>query len=198
MSERRRDREPSPKSVVGRTPKAIIEQSGLADRVLIEGELSESAAELFALLRAKRMSIATAESCTAGLVAMILSDAPGSAELLHGGFVTYTVANKICALGVPAHLIERYGAVSREVAMALASGALAHCPADLAIAITGVAGPEPDDRGNPVGLVYFAALHRNHTPLARERQFPNLGRSAIRLAAAREAIAFLTEVAAQA
>jgi nicotinamide-nucleotide amidase len=171
---------------------------GGAEGVSLDGDLARSAAELFTLLRAKKLSVVTAESCTAGLVATTLSDAPGAAELLHGGFVTYTKTNKTCALGVPAALIAQHGAVSREVAIALAIGALERCPADLAVAVTGVAGPDPDVDGNPVGLVYFAVAQRGRPSVGRKRVFPNFGRASIRSAAAREAVRFLTDVAAHA
>jgi nicotinamide-nucleotide amidase len=161
-------------------------------------ELARMTADLFKLLRAKKLSVVTAESCTAGLVALTLSDAPGAADLLHGGFVTYTKTNKTCALGVPAALIHEQGAVSREVAVALAIGALERCPADLAVAVTGVAGPDPDPDGNPVGLVYFAVGQRGRPPLDRKRTFPNLGRASIRQAAVAEAVHFLIDVVTQA
>jgi len=95
----------------------------------------------------------TAESCTAGkLAAALLSEAPGAAERLHGSFVTYTKANKTKSLGVSAALLQRRGAVCREVAVAMAEGALVRSPATVAVSITGVAGPDPDEDGNPVGL----------------------------------------------
>ena len=116
------------------------------------------------------VKLATAESCTAGRLATLLADAPGGGEQFHGGFVTYTKENKIATLGVPRELIAAHTAVSRAVAEAMATGALERCPADLVIAITGVAGPEPDEDGNPVGLMHMAAAvrgreirHRSHT-----------------------------------
>ena len=106
------------------------------------------------------IKLATAESCTAGRLATLLADAPGAGEQFHGGFVTYTKENKIATLGVPRELIAAHTAVSRPVAEAMATGALERCPADLVIAITGVAGPEPDEDGNPVGLMHMAATVR--------------------------------------
>jgi nicotinamide-nucleotide amidase len=120
--------------------------------------------------RAAGVKLATAESCTAGSLATLLADTPGGGEQFHGGFVTYTKENKMAALGVPRELIAAHTAVSRPVAEAMATGALDRCPADLVIAITGVAGPEPDEDGNPVGLMHIAAAvrgrgirHRSHT-----------------------------------
>jgi nicotinamide-nucleotide amidase len=114
----------------------------------------------------KHLSIVTAESCTAGKLAVLLSGAPGAAEHLHGSFVAYTKANKAAyALGVPNNLLCERGAVCREVVAAMAEGALARSPADVAVSITGVAGPDPDEDGNPVGLVYIG--------LARARRCPH-------------------------
>jgi nicotinamide-nucleotide amidase len=106
------------------------------------------------------VKLATAESCTAGRLSTLLADAPGGGEQFHGGFVTYTKESKIATLGVPRELIAAYTAVSRPVAEAMATGALDRCPADMVIAITGVAGPEPDEDGNPVGLMHIAAAVR--------------------------------------
>jgi PncC family amidohydrolase len=122
--------------------------------------LRQRAAEVIELATAAKASVATAESCTAGALAVLLADAPGAAERFHGGFVVYTKENKTAALGVPSSLIAAHSAVSSEVAKAMASGALNHCPADIAVAITGVAGPEPDEDGNPVGKVYVGAATR--------------------------------------
>jgi nicotinamide-nucleotide amidase len=110
--------------------------------------------------RAAGVRLATAESCTAGRLSTLLADAPGGGEQFYGGFVTYTKENKIATLGVPRELIAAYTAVSRPVAEAMATGALDRCPADMVIAITGVAGPEPDEDGNPVGLMHIATAVR--------------------------------------
>jgi nicotinamide-nucleotide amidase len=106
---------------------------------------------------------------------------PGcSAELLHGGFVTYTKANKTAALGVPADLLRRRGAVCPQVATAMAEGALARSPAYVAIAITGVAGPDKDEDGNPVGLVFIAVARKSFPPCVFERRYGDIGRDAVR------------------
>lgn len=130
------------------------------DYVQVDRALVERAIE--ALDRAKRaeLKVVTAESCTGGLVAMLLSEAPGAAEFLDGGFVTYTPEQKCAALDLDPLLIETHGAVSAEVADAMARGALACSGADIAVSITGVAGPEPDERGNPVGIVYLACASK--------------------------------------
>lgn len=97
----------------------------------------------------------TAESCTGGLLAKLLTDLPGSSALFRGGIVSYTNAVKAGVLGVPQTLLDQYGAVSPQVAEAMARGAKAVLGCDIALSTTGVAGPEPDDRGNPIGLVYL-------------------------------------------
>ena len=120
-------------------------------------KLARLSAEVIKASKARRLTLATAESCTAGALCFLLSHAPGGGDVLHGGFVVYTKTNKSAVLGVPEALIARHSAVSAEVARAMAQGALERCPADVVVAITGVTGPEPDEDGNPVGLVYMAA-----------------------------------------
>jgi nicotinamide-nucleotide amidase len=107
------------------------------------------------------MTIATVESCTAGSLAHLLSQSEGAAKVLHGGFIVYTKENKTASVGVPRELISKHGAVSSEVAQAMAMGALQRCPTSLVTAVTGVAGPEADEDGNPVGLVFVAAIARD-------------------------------------
>ena len=134
-------------------------------------DLTAIAQRVLALAGQRRLSIITAESCTSGLLATTLSEAPGAAELLHGGFVTYTKQNKTAALGVPAELLQRRGAVCPEVAAAMAEGALARSPADIAVAITGVAGPARDEDDNPVGLVCIAVARKSRPPSILERRY---------------------------
>src|SRR5271165_273545 len=105
------------------------------------GELMAAAGALLDLCRGKKLTIAAAESCTGGLLAATLTEIPGSSDVFDRGFVTYSNAAKQAMLGVPARTLETFGAVSRETALAMAQGALAHAPADLAVAITGIAGP---------------------------------------------------------
>ena len=106
------------------------------------------------------LKLATAESCTGGLIAAILTEVPGSSDVFERGFVTYSNEAKTELLGVPAELIEKHGAVSEEVARAMASGALGHSRADIAVAVTGVAGPGGGTTAKPVGLVHLAAARR--------------------------------------
>lgn len=108
------------------------------------------------LLKDRGLTVGTAESCTGGLMAKLLTDLPGSSAVFRGGVVSYTNGVKAGLLGVPEDLLAQHGAVSPQVAQAMAQGARAALGCDLALAATGVAGPDPDDRGNPIGLVYLA------------------------------------------
>lgn len=141
--------------------------------------LCELATGALAVLRRKNLSVVTAESCTAGRLAVLLSEAPGAAEHLQGGFVVYTKANKSQALGVPADLLKSQGAVCPGVAGAMAGGALARTPADVAVAMTGVAGPDPDEDGNPVGLVCIAVALRGQKPESVEKRYGTAPRERI-------------------
>jgi nicotinamide-nucleotide amidase len=141
------------------------------------------AQELLELLKTKRLKLVVAESCTGGLLAARLADAPGAAAHFNGGFVTYTKDQKISALGVSSTLLRAKGAVCGEVADAMAQGALARSSADLAAAITGVAGPEPDEDGNPVGRVCIAVARRGGATAQMERHYGERGRNEIRACA---------------
>jgi nicotinamide-nucleotide amidase len=159
--------------------------------------IEQAAAELLALCRARHLKIATAESCTGGLVAAALTDIAGSSDVVERGFVTYSNAAKQSMLGVAPALIERYGAVSQETAEAMATGALAHAPAELAVAITGIAGPGGATAGKPVGLVHFAAASRSGRLMHQVRTFGDIGRRAVREASVAQALAMLRDLAEQ-
>jgi nicotinamide-nucleotide amidase len=146
------------------------------------------AREVIALCTARGLTVATAESCTGGLVAGALTEIAGSSAVVERGFVTYSDAAKTELLGVPAALIAAVGAVSEAVAMAMAEGALARSPADLAVAVTGIAGPSGGTPEKPVGLVHFAAMRRGALPIHIERRFGDAGRAAIRLQSVRVAL----------
>ncbi|MGE0742955.1 MAG: CinA family protein [Hyphomonadaceae bacterium] len=130
------------------------------------------------LERAKQhgLSIATAESCTGGLIAASLAAVPGASASLERGFVTYSNQAKVELLGVPAELIERFGAVSKEVALAMVDGALAYSPADIAVAVTGIAGPDGGTAEKPVGLVHMAVARRGGGRFHEEQRFGTIGR----------------------
>jgi nicotinamide-nucleotide amidase len=117
------------------------------------------------------LSIVTAESCTAGMVAAVLSRADGAGDVLHGGFVTYTKAHKTMALGVSQQVLKEQGAVNEEVVRQLAAGALTSSPASLSLAVSGVLGPEQDEDGNPVGLVYFCCQRSGAQPVVVKEEF---------------------------
>jgi nicotinamide-nucleotide amidase len=153
--------------------------------------LVNEAAGLLETCREKKLRLATAESCTGGLIAAILTETPGSSDVLERGFVTYSNAAKTEMLGVPADLIKRHGAVSEEVARAMAEGALDHSRADIAVSVTGVAGPGGGTEAKPVGLVHLAAARRGRPTAHREKGFGDIGRRQIRLASAAEAFAML-------
>jgi nicotinamide-nucleotide amidase len=146
------------------------------------------------LSRAKRVRIATAESCTGGLVIGALTDIAGSSDVVDRGFVTYSNAAKETMLGVPSTTLAAFGAVSRETAEAMARGALSQSSADLAVAITGIAGPGGGTADKPVGLVHFAAARRNGPLILRERRFGDIGRAEIRRLSVVEALAMLGEL----
>jgi nicotinamide-nucleotide amidase len=169
-----------------------MERLGMTDQPLYK-----AAQALLALCRQKRLTIATAESCTGGLVAAALTDIPGSSDVVERGFVTYSNAAKETMLGVPAATLGRHGAVSRETAEAMARGALAHAPADLAVAVTGVAGPGGGSAEKPVGLVHLAAASRSGRRVHRERRYGDVGRAEVRRTSVSEALAMLRELAEQ-
>ena len=173
--------------------------AGISENAVMstDPDLVEQAKQLLETLRAKKLSVVTAESCTAGMLATLLSKAPGAAEHLHGGFITYTKANKTRALGVSCEVLARRGAVCREVAIAMAEGALARSPAQLAVAITGVAGPDPDEDNNPVGLVCIAVAREGHPARHLERRYGDIGRDGVRTQAIADALSELKEMAAQ-
>lgn len=136
--------------------------------------------------------IATAESCTGGLLAGALTDVPGSSDVFDRGFVTYSNAAKSEMLGVPPALIDTHGAVSEEVARAMADGALYNAVAGLALSITGVAGPGGTET-KPEGMVCFGLSEDNHSTISETVQFGPLGRSNVRAASVAKAITLLTE-----
>ena len=157
--------------------------------------LIEQATALLDLCRRKQLRIATAESCTGGLIAATLTEIPGSSDVVERGFVTYSNEAKQAMLDVPAATLEKFGAVSRETAEAMASGALATSPADLAVSVTGIAGPGGGSADKPVGLVHFAAASKRGGLIHRERRFGDIGRSHVRHASVVEALAMLRELA---
>ena len=163
--------------------------------VMVDAELLRRAEALLAAYRARGWRLATAESCTGGLIAATLTAIDGSSDVVECGFVTYSNAAKEAMLGVPAPLIARVGAVSREVAQAMAKGALARSAADVAVAVTGVAGPGGGSAEKPVGLVWLGCARRGRSAETKREVFPG-DRTAVRQATVDRALA-LFEAAVQ-
>ncbi|WP_281967914.1 CinA family protein [Roseovarius nanhaiticus] len=151
-----------------------------------------SAADLLALARAKGVMIAAAESCTGGMVMAALTDVPGSSDVVERGFVTYSNNAKIQLLGVLPQTLEAHGAVSPEVAAEMARGALAASDAQLAVSITGIAGPGGSEH-KPEGRVCFGVARQGRDVITDTQEFGALGRGKVRQAACDHALHLLTE-----
>jgi nicotinamide-nucleotide amidase len=158
-------------------------------------DLRAAAKALLDACRLRGLKVATAESCTGGLVAGALTDIAGSSDVVDRGFVTYSNEAKQQMLGVPADTIEKHGAVSRETAEAMARGALGNANADLAVAITGIAGPGGGSPDKPVGLVHFAAASRNGKLTHKEMRYGDLGRIGVRRKSVLQALLMLRTMA---
>jgi nicotinamide-nucleotide amidase len=163
---------------------------------IFPNSLLDEAKSLLEAYRRRGWRIVTAESCTGGLIAACLSEVPGASLVLEGGFVTYSNAAKSQHLGVPSALIQRVGAVSAEVAEAMAVGALAKGNAEVAVSATGIAGPGGGSAEKPVGLVYLGAARRGR-PARHERHMFAGDRTAIRLATVEAALSLLRRISDQ-
>ena len=155
-------------------------------------DLMTAAAALLDSYRKAGLRIVTAESCTGGLIAACLTEIAGSSDVLERGFVTYSNQSKIELLQVPAETLEKHGAVSPHVARAMAEGALARSHADVAVSVTGIAGPGGATPAKPVGLVYLACLRKGHEPSIERHQFHG-DRQAVRLASLEAAFEMLRQ-----
>jgi nicotinamide-nucleotide amidase len=156
-------------------------------------DIESLATEVLAAARRRGWMLATAESCTGGLVAGALTAIAGSSDVVIGGLVTYSNAAKQALLGVAPELLTTHGAVSEAVARAMAEGALGATGARLAVAITGVAGPGGGSAAKPVGLVHFATALAGGGTIARAERYGDIGRSAVRLASVRTALEMLQD-----
>ena len=161
------------------------------DVAKIDEQLIDQAIVVLETLQQQGLKAVTAESCTGGLIAAVLSEAPGAAEHFEGGFVVYTPEQKFFALKILPAVIDAHGTVSREVAIAMAEGALQCSVADIALSVTGVAGPDTDEKGNPVGRVFFGCARRGSMTVSEKREFGNIGRSAVLRAATSEALSII-------
>jgi nicotinamide-nucleotide amidase len=163
---------------------------------MIDAETRALAERVLAACRARGWKLATAESCTGGLVAGALTEIAGSSDVVDRGFVTYSDAAKVAMLGVAETTLAMHGAVSRQTAEAMATGALERSGVDLTVAITGIAGPGGGSAAKPIGLVHLTALARDSQ--AREERkmlYGDLGRSEIRRLSVIEALTMLLELA---
>ncbi len=163
-------------------------------RATFDYEIFAAAQRIILICAERKLTIATAESCTGGLVAGALTEIAGSSAAVLCGFVTYSNEAKQRMLGVPEQTLIDHGAVSRETALAMAQGALKNSPADLSVAITGIAGPGGGSADKPVGLVQFAAAARGGKTIAREERFGDPGRGEVRRRSVQVALGMLEEL----
>lgn len=161
---------------------------------MFDDALIAEAESLLALLRGRGLRLAMAESCTGGLICGLLTEIAGSSDVVERGFVTYSNDAKVESIGVPRAMIESHGAVSAEVAHAMAAGAMSHSRADISVAVTGVAGPGGGTKAKPVGLVHLAAARRDGDVIASELRLGDIGRTAVRLVTVREALHLLRKI----
>ena len=159
--------------------------------MIFPADLLLRAEKLLEASRAQGLRIATAESCTGGLIAALLTEIPGSSDVFGRGFVTYSDKAKQDMLDVPAALLRQHGAVSEAVARAMAHGAVRNSTAQLSVAVTGVAGPGGGSEEKPVGLVHIAAARASEPTLHRECRFGDIGRGEIRLKSVETALEML-------
>ena len=167
----------------------------MAHGVMFGAQVVELAGRLLEACRAKGLHVATAESCTGGLIAGALIGVAGSSDVVDRAFVTYSNAAKREMLGVPGELIKRQGAVSEEVARAMAEGALERGNVELVVSCTGIAGPTGGGPGKPVGLVHMAAARTGHEVLHKRHDFGDIGRDEVRHATVEAALALALELA---
>ncbi len=159
---------------------------------MIDPSIIAQAEEVLRACRGAGLKLATAESCTGGLISGCLTEIAGSSDVVERGFVTYSNEAKTAMLGVPAALIAEHGAVSEPVARAMAEGALARSPADIAVAVTGVAGPGASEQ-KPAGRVHLAVARRGRPVEHIRRDYGAIGRNAVRQATVRDALTLILQ-----
>jgi nicotinamide-nucleotide amidase len=162
---------------------------------MLDDDIVAAAHRLLDICKRKKLLIATAESCTAGLVAGTLTEVPGVSSILDRGYITYSNEAKHDMLGVSRNTLAQYGAVSRQTAEEMARGVLGRAPVDLAVSVTGIAGPDGGSEDKPVGLVHFAAATRGGTLIHAEKRFGAIGRPAVRKQSVLQAFLMLHELA---
>jgi nicotinamide-nucleotide amidase len=158
--------------------------------------LQEKAAAVVSMAVSRNLKIVTAESCTAGRVAVALTDAPRASEAVFGGYVVYAEDAKE-RLGVPPDMLQKFGPVSEQAARLLAEAALARSEADVSVAVTGVAGPTTDDDGNPVGLVFLAASRRGFATRLVKKEYGQMHREALLTNTVNDALALLAGIVSE-
>lgn len=164
---------------------------------MFEAKLISEAERLLALMRKQALKLATAESCTGGLISGLFTEVSGASDVFERGFVTYSNAAKVGVLNVDYDLLETYGAVSAETAAAMAAGALRASAADIALSVTGIAGPSGGTAEKPVGLVYLGLAFRGRPVLTRELRLGDAGgRAAVRTGTVDAALGLLGEALA--
>ena len=163
---------------------------------MFSASLLNDAAAVLDSLRAQHLKLATAESCTGGLIAGVLTEIAGSSDVVDRGFVTYSNEAKCELLDVPAAILAQHGAVSESVACAMAQGALVRSHADVAVAVTGIAGPGGGSAEKPVGLVHIAVARKGGAVLHQECRFGDIGRGPIRMATVETALQLISRATA--
>ena len=162
---------------------------------MLDDDIVEAARRLLDICRRKKLTVATVESCTAGLVAGTLAEVPGTSSILDRGYVTYSNEAKQEMVGVSAATLKAHGAVSPQTAAEMVRGAMARAPVDLAVSVTGIAGPDGGTPEKPVGLVYFAAASRSGALIQDEKRFGDIGRADVRKQSVLQAFRMLHDLA---
>ena len=164
---------------------------------IFSGDIEKLATDVLEQCRQKKWQLATAESCTGGLIGGALTDIAGSSDVFDRGFITYSNKAKARVIGVSTETLRSFGAVSEETAREMALGALKTAGANLTVAVTGIAGPGGGGPGKPVGLVHFAVATEDGVAEHRKMEYGDLGRSEVRLATVKTALEMLLKVASR-
>ncbi len=162
---------------------------------MLDDDIVEAAKNLLAICKRKNLLVATAESCTAGLVAGTLTEIPGVSSILDRGYITYSNEAKHEMLGVPRDILDKHGAVSPQTAEAMVRGVLGRSRVHLAVSVTGIAGPDGGSAEKPVGLVFFAAATRSGKIITAEQRYGTIGRDQVRKQSVLQAFKMLHELA---
>jgi nicotinamide-nucleotide amidase len=162
---------------------------------MAQDRILQLARDVVELCTEKNVMVATAESCTAGLVAAAITEIPGASQVLERGFITYSDQAKTEMLGVMPITLRQYGAVSRDTALEMAHGAMSRSEAGISVSVTGIAGPDGGSTAKPVGLVHFGGRHYKGALIHREMQFGDIGRHQVRMAAVETALEMIIELA---